>query len=198
MSVLAIPDILETDLNVKSCPRKEQREHHALKITVTVVLMVFVLNTYVSVFLGMRVALVLVPTSMNAVKVLIHVQLMLHVETQLEPTTAHAEQATLGMEERVVTGMNAVMDHIHVHLMLHVETQTVHITVTAKLDLVGMEEVALILMNVLLELPNAHLMLPVTTALAHTLVHAILASLVMGENVHARLDMLKMGESAVT
>ena len=99
MPVLAIQDTLETDLNAKSCPRKEQRDHHALKITVPVVLMVFVLKMYVNAFLGMKVALVLVPILMNAMVDRVLVHLMLHVETQLDPTPAHAEPAIPGMEE---------------------------------------------------------------------------------------------------
>ena len=58
---------------------------------------------------------------MNALLDHIFVQLMPYVETQLDPTTAHAEQAILETEELVVTLMN-VMDHINVQLMPLVPT----------------------------------------------------------------------------
>ena len=93
--------------------------------------------------------------------------------------------------------MNAMMDHIHVRFMLHVETQWVHMSATVILDSVRMVEVAVTLMNVMDHI-NVHLMPSASITLAHTLVSAILDLLEMEEVVHAFLDLLKMGKSAMT
>ena len=53
----------------------------------------------------------------------IHVHLMLHVQTQLDPTLVHVILATLEVEELALISMNVMMGHIHVHPMLHVQTQ---------------------------------------------------------------------------
>ena len=53
-------------------------------------------------------------------------------------------------------------------------------------------------MNVSKDHINVRFMLNVTTALARTFVYAISASLGMEEVVLAQLDMIKMGESAMT
>ena len=147
---------------------------------------------------------------MNAVLDHIDVQFMLHAQTQLAHTSAPAIRVTLEMEE-IATGMNVMMDQVHVHLMLHVQTQWAHIlahaivallemeeNVHAQLDLLKIVESAMTSMNALMAHINVHLMPHVTTPLPHTSVSAIQDLLEMVGAVLAWLDLLKMGESAMT
>lgn len=60
---------------------------------------------------------------MNVLMNHIHVHLMLHVQTQLDPTLVHVILATREVEELALISMNVMMGHIHVHPMLHVQTQ---------------------------------------------------------------------------
>ena len=69
----------------------------------------------------------------------INVLRMPHVETQLDPTPAHAELAILGMEWLAVIGMNVMMDHINVVHMPHVETQLDPTPAHAELAILGIE-----------------------------------------------------------
>ena len=82
-------------------------------------------------------------TGMNVKMDHINVLHMPHVETQLDPTPAHAELAILGMEWLAVTGMNVMMDHINVHLMPHVEILLAPTPAPAIQATLGMEELVL-------------------------------------------------------
>ena len=113
------------------------------------------------------------------------------------PLPAPAILVFLEMVECAVTLMN-VLDHINVHLMLHVQTQLALIPVPVILGTKEMVEVAVTEMNVLMDLTDVHLLPHASITLAHTVVSAILDLLEMEENVHARQDLLKVEESAMT